>query len=98
MKISAVIITFNEEKNIRRCLESLMNVVDEILVVDSFSTDATESICNEFNARFEQRPWKDYSDQKNFANSLVSGDYILSIDADEALSDELKKSILEIKA
>ncbi len=96
-KISAVIITFNEEKNIKRCLESLLGVADEIIVVDSFSTDQTENICKQYQVKFISQAWLGYSGQKNFGNSLATSDYILSIDADEALSDELKKSLLDLK-
>jgi len=95
--ISAVIITFNEERNIERCLQSLQGVADEIVVVDSFSTDRTETICAKYNAQFVKHPFDGYSEQKNFANSLIVNDYVLSIDADEALSDELKNAILKIK-
>jgi len=96
-KISAVIITFNEERNIARCLQSLQNVADEIIVVDSGSTDKTEEICNEFNVKFVFQKWLGYGRQKNFANTLAQYDYILSLDADEALSDTLRKSIIENK-
>ncbi len=98
IKISAVIIAKNEEKNIGRCLTSLAEVADEIIVVDSFSTDATESICRTHHVRFEQRVFDDYSSQKNYGNSLATYPYILSLDADEALSEELKASILSIKS
>ena len=97
VKISAVIITFNEERNISRCIQSLADVVDEIIVVDSFSKDKTEEICLANNVQFIQREWKGYSETKNFANSKASNDWILSLDADEALSDELKTSILTLK-
>ena len=96
-KISATIITLNEEDKIRRCLESLKEVADEIIVVDSLSTDKTRSICEEFGVKFIEQKWLGYSEQKNLANRLASHDWILSIDADEALSDELKESIIEIK-
>ncbi|MEP7167754.1 MAG: glycosyltransferase family 2 protein [Bacteroidota bacterium] len=96
--ISAVVITHNEERNIERCLASLQNVADEIIVVDSFSTDRTEEICKSFNVKFYQRKWDDYSSAKNFGNEKAAYDWILSLDADEALSDELKKNILEIKS
>lgn len=96
-QFSVVIITFNEERNIGRCLKSLEEVADEIVVVDSFSTDKTAEICQDFPVKFIQKEWMGYSSAKNFANSLANNDYILSIDADEALSDELKKSILELK-
>ena len=98
MKISATIIPLNEEDKIRQCLESLSEVADEIVVVDSLSTDSTKAICEEFGVRFIEQKWLGYSEQKNLANRLASHDWILSIDADEALSDDLKKSILEIKA
>lgn len=96
-KISATIITLNEEDKIRQCLESLQGVADEIVVVDSLSTDNTKSICEEFGVRFIEQKWLGYSEQKNLANDIASHDWILSIDADEVLSDELKKSILKIK-
>lgn len=96
-KISATIITLNEEDKIRQCLESLQGVADEIVVVDSLSTDNTKSICEEFGVRFIEQKWLGYSEQKNLANNIASNDWILSIDADEVLSDELKKSILKIK-
>ena len=97
MKLSAVIITFNEERNIKRCLESLEGVADEILVVDSFSKDRTEEICHSFNVRFIQNAFEGHIQQKNFAIDQAQNDWILSLDADEALTSELKDSILKIK-
>ena len=97
MMLSAVVITFNEERNIGRCLQSLRGVVDEIVVVDSFSTDNTEAICTQHDVRFVPHEWKGYSATKNFANNIASNDWILSIDADEALSEELRNSIIEVK-
>lgn len=97
MRLSAVIITFNEERNIRRCLESLVDVSDEIIVVDSYSTDATEKICNEFQVTFIQHPFEGHIQQKNYALQQANGDYILSLDADEALTPALKESILKVK-
>ncbi len=96
-KISAVIITFNEEKYIDRCLVSLEGIADEIIVVDSFSTDSTEEVCSKFNVKFSRHPFEGYVEQKNYALSLAGYPHVLALDADEALSDELKKSILEIK-
>lgn len=96
-KLSAVIITHNEARNIKRCIASLQDVADEIVVVDSFSTDATPSICKGMNVHFHQREWKGYSKQKNYGNGLASNDWILSIDADEALSEELKSAIVSEK-
>jgi glycosyltransferase involved in cell wall biosynthesis len=96
-EISAVIITMNEEKDIERCLTSLDNIADEIIVVDSYSTDGTEEVCKRFNVKFFQHEFTGFKDQKNYAVSLASHKYILSLDADEALSAELQKSILEVK-
>ena len=97
IKLSAVIITFNEEKNIGRCIESILDIVDEIVVVDSFSEDRTKEICLNYGVNFYQIKWQGYSESKNLANSKATNDWILSLDADEALSDKLKKSILNIK-
>ena len=97
MDITAVIITKNEERNILRCLNSVKDVVEEIVVVDSGSTDDTAAICEHFGVKFVHQDWLGYSEQKNFANSLATNDWILSIDADEELSDELKQSIFKYK-
>jgi len=97
MKLSVVIITYNEERNIGRCIQSVQEVADEILVIDSLSTDNTKSICTQPGVRFYEQPWLGYSEQKNHGNSLATYDYVLSIDADEALSEELTNSILELK-
>jgi len=91
---SAVVITFNEEKNIRRCLESIAGIADEIIIVDSLSTDRTKQICSEFNVRFIEQPFLGYIEQKNFAMGLANHDYVLSLDADEALDESLQQSIL----
>jgi len=95
--ITAVIITLNEEKNIGNCIDSLKEVADEIIVVDSWSTDKTPEICAEKGVRFFQIDWRGYADTKNYANSLAGYPFILSIDADEILSKELIDSILEVK-
>jgi len=96
-KISVVIITYNEEKNIERCLKSVQKVADEILVVDSFSVDQTEEICKRFNTRFIQHSFEGYVAQKNWAMKEAKYDYVLSLDADEELTDKLVQSILKIK-
>ena len=96
-KLSAVIITLNEERNIARCLDSLVAVADEVVVVDSFSTDGTQSICDRYGVRFVSHPWEGYSASKNYADSLASHDLILYIDGDEALSEPLAQSILALK-
>ena len=97
VQISAVVITYNEEKNIGRCLDSLQKVADEILVVDSFSTDGTESICKEKGARFIQHEFKGHIEQKNWALTQAKYPYVLSLDADEALDKQLTESILQVK-
>lgn len=96
IKLSAVIITLNEEKNIGRCIASLQGIADEVLVVDSLSTDRTEEICRELNVRFVKQAFLGYIEQKNFALGLAAYDHVLSLDADEALSDELRGSIREV--
>jgi glycosyltransferase involved in cell wall biosynthesis len=98
ISLSAVIITYNEERNIERCLVSLQGIADEIVVVDSFSIDKTEEICQQYRVKFIQNKFEGHIQQKNFAISCAANGWILSLDADEALSDELKKSILNIKS
>ncbi len=97
VKLSGVIITFNEAKNIEKCLQSLMNVVDEIIVVDSLSTDDTVAICNRYNAKVIEQPFLGYIEQKKFAMEQATHDYIVSLDGDEALSETLQKSIKALK-
>ncbi len=97
MKISACIITYNEEDRIEPAIKSLEGVVDEIIVVDAFSTDKTPQIVQSYGVRFFQRRWEGYSSQKNFAISQAKYPWILSIDADERLSQGLKEEILKIK-
>lgn len=95
--ISVVIITFNEEKNIGRCLRSVSGVADEIIVLDSLSTDRTREICQQFKVAFIEQPFLGHVEQKNKALEYATYPHVLSLDADEALSDELKQSIIEIK-
>lgn len=93
-KLSAVIITLNEEANIKRCLNSLDDLADEIVVVDSGSTDGTEVIVKEYpQARFISQPFLGYGPQKNFAAMQAQNNIVLSLDADEALSGELYDAI-----
>ncbi|MDR3351075.1 MAG: glycosyltransferase family 2 protein [Prevotellaceae bacterium] len=97
-KISAIIITFNEERNILRCLQSLDGIADEIIVVDSFSTDSTPDICRQQGkVRFLEHAFEGYVEQKNWALDKAAYPFALSLDADEALSEELRKTILGIK-
>ncbi|GAB4016844.1 MAG: glycosyltransferase family 2 protein [Bdellovibrio sp.] len=98
IKLSVAIITFNEEDNILRCLESVAPIADEIVVVDSFSTDKTPEICKNFGVKFIQNPFKGHIEQKNFALDQCQYDYVLSLDADEALTSELCRSIMNVKA
>lgn len=95
--LSAVIITFNEEANIGRCIESLKKVADEIVVLDSYSTDQTVAIARSHGALVHQEKFRGYIGQKNFAMQLASHNYILSLDADETLDDTLVNTILEAK-
>jgi len=97
IKISGVIITYNEERYLEKCLQSLVGVVDEIIVVDSFSTDGTKAICEKFDATFIEQKFLGYIEQKNFALSKTTFDYVVSLDGDESLSETLQKSIKQLK-
>ncbi|MFA6401747.1 MAG: glycosyltransferase family 2 protein [Salinivirgaceae bacterium] len=97
VNISAVIITLNEEDKIGRCIDSLTSVADEIIVVDSFSTDNTKKICEAKGVRFIEHSFEGYVKQKNLAADAANHDFILSIDADEELSEPLIKEILKVK-
>lgn len=96
-KISATIIAFNEEKRIAACLESLSGLADEIIVVDSFSTDRTVEIARSMGAKVTQRRFDGFGAQRQFATSLTSHRYVLSIDADEVISPALRQSLLKLK-
>jgi glycosyltransferase involved in cell wall biosynthesis len=96
MKISATIVTLNEEPHIARAIESL-RCADEVVVVDSGSTDRTREIAVRLGARVFEQPWRGYARQKNYAAECAENDWILSIDADEAVGEELEAEILELK-
>src|SRR5262245_8205844 len=96
MRITATVITLNEEHNIAAALESL-SWADEIIVVDSESTDKTVEIARRFTDRVIVRPWPGYSAQKNFASENAANDWIFSLDADERVSDELAAALVELK-
>lgn len=97
VSISAVVITYNEEKNIGRCIDSLKQIADDIVVVDSYSTDYTKLICQDKGVRFIEREFQSFSDQKNFALSQALYDHVISLDADEYLSAALIQSIQGIR-
>lgn len=95
--LSVSIITFNEEKNIEDCLASVTDIADEIIVLDSFSTDRTEDICrNNPKVSFYQHPFDGHIQQKNRALERCSSDWILCLDADERVSKELGQSIRQM--
>jgi hypothetical protein len=97
-KLSGVLITFDEEEKVASALASLADVCDEIVVVDSYSGDRTPEVCREFTARFFQNSWPGYRAQKAYATDLAEHDWVLSLDADECLSEELKTEIVRWKA
>ncbi len=96
-KISACIISFNEEKKIEDCLKSLVDIADEIIVVDSNSSDSTVEIAKRYTDKVITQDFLGYIEQKNFAIQQASHDWILSLDCDERLSPALQKSMLAIK-
>ncbi len=93
MKLSTTIITLNEEKDLPRCLESVRDISDQIVVVDCGSTDNTVKIAKSFGAEVYTRVFDNYADQKNFAIKKADGEWILSLDADEEISPALAKEI-----
>ncbi len=97
IKLSLVIIALNEEKNIAKCLEAASSVADEIIIIDSLSTDRTAETSESFGAKVIQHPFENFVKQKNIAIDAASNDWILSLDADEILSTELCLSIKTIK-
>jgi len=96
-RLSVCIITLNEEENLPRALASLSEVADEIVVVDSGSTDRTGEIVGQHGAAWFERPWTNYADQKNYAAECASNDWVFSMEADEELSSPLKTSLLAWK-
>jgi len=96
-KISAVVITNNASATIGKCIDALKVVSDDIIIIDSFSTDNTSEICQQKDVNFFEQKWLGYGPQKNFGISKTSNNYILSIDADEIISNELAASIIKEK-
>ena len=97
ISLSIVIITLNEEKNIGRCIDSVTKISDEILIIDSFSSDNTQKICQKKRVRFLQHRFQGHVEQKNYALKKAKYNYILSLDADECLEDEAVAVIENIK-
>jgi glycosyltransferase involved in cell wall biosynthesis len=96
-RLTACLITLDEEKNLPRALDSLAGIADEMIVVDSGSADRTREIAAAHGARVFARPWTNYSDQKNFAALQATCGWVLSLDADEELSPALRASLLAWK-
>lgn len=95
--ISVVIITFNEERNIGRCIDSVMDIADDIVVVDSYSSDSTKAICEEKKVRFIEHRFEGHIQQKNWAITQAKYPHILSLDADEMPNEILKQNLLATK-
>lgn len=95
--ISVVVITYNEAVNIERCLKSVASVADEIIIIDSYSNDETEVICNKFKVNFIKRAFVDYAEQRNAAFKIATMEYLFFLDADEALSDILSDKLVQLK-
>ena len=93
--ITAIILTYNEELNLENCLKSIADLVSEIIVVDSYSTDSTEQIAKRYGAKFVQHKFVNQAEQFNWAldNLEIKGDWILKLDADEYLTEELKEEV-----
>ena len=96
MKLSGVVITKNEEKNIERCLASL-SFCDEVIVVDSHSTDTTIAKAKNFTSKVFVREWTGYVDQKSYATGLAIHDWVLSLDADEEVSNYRRRSSVALR-
>ncbi len=97
MFITATIVTLNEERNIARAIGTL-DCADEVIVIDSGSTDRTREIALGLGARVLEEPWRGYAAQKNYAAACAANDWILSIDADESVTEQLAAEILALKA
>jgi len=92
--VAAIVVCFNEEERIEDCLKSL-RWCDEIVVVDSYSTDRTPEICRKYTSRFIQRAWSGYREQKAFAHSQATKNWVLLVDSDERVTPELQREIIE---
>jgi len=97
IRLSVVILTYNEERNIARCLDSISPIADEIVVIDSFSTDRTAEICRRYPLKFITHPFAGHIEQKNWGLTQTENPYILSLDADESLDERLRQAIAATK-
>jgi (heptosyl)LPS beta-1,4-glucosyltransferase len=97
MNLSVTIITYNESKNIEKCLRSVKAITDDVVIIDSFSTDDTSAIAKQLGANVFNYSFNGYGESKNLANEKAKNDWILSIDADEVLDEKLVNSILNLK-
>lgn len=97
-KLSVTVITRNEERNLERCLNALQGVADEIVVVDSFSTDRTLDIARRYGCTITQREFRGFGAQRQYAVGLTSHNFVLSIDADEVIDEELRAALIRLKA
>lgn len=98
MLVSVVIITKNEAHIIGKTLQSLQGLTNDIVIVDSGSTDETLDICKKFNTRIIQTTWDGYGNNKNKGIAIAKNDWILSLDADESIDEVLKSSILQLES
>lgn len=96
-KLSVTIITRNEEKNLERCLNALQGVADEIVVVDSFSTDRTVEICRRYGCKVTSREFPGFGAQRQYAAGLTSHRYVMSLDADEVIDEQLRQTLIRLK-
>lgn len=96
-KISATILTYNEAERIKDCLESLRDIADEIIVVDSGSTDSTLDVCRRYGCKISRRELAGFGAQRQYATSLTTHSYVLAIDADEEISPALRRSLIALK-
>ena len=97
-KLSSVVLTFNEEAKVETALSSLTEISDEIVIVDSFSTDRTVELGRRYTDDIHLQPWQGYRKQKQFATDQATHDWVLSLDADEELSREFRAEILKWKS
>ncbi len=98
LPITAIILTYNEELNLGNCLKNIIDWADEILIVDSYSTDGTARIAKRYGAKIIQHPFENQAQQFNWAldNLKIENDWILRLDADEYLTEELKNEVAEV--